>query len=109
MFFDVSAEKDKEAAPADAAKAGPLPPIEVTALLPLDDENQECGVCHEKFETFWDENEEEWMMKDAVKIKQKVYHPMCAKDLPDSPLSPVRKRREESQEYDIDADYAFDV
>ncbi|CAH8624948.1 unnamed protein product [Dicrocoelium dendriticum] len=39
-----------------------------------------CAVCYEKFDVFWDHDEEEWMLRDAVLLQDKVYHPICQED-----------------------------
>lgn len=39
-----------------------------------------CSVCYEKFDVFWDHDEEEWMLRDAVLLQDKVYHPICQED-----------------------------
>ncbi|VDP92253.1 unnamed protein product [Echinostoma caproni] len=39
-----------------------------------------CAVCNEKFDLFWDHDEEEWMLRDAVLVQDKVYHPICQED-----------------------------
>ncbi|XP_053206348.1 polyadenylation and cleavage factor homolog 11-like [Panonychus citri] len=41
-----------------------------------------CAVCKEKFETSWNEDEEEWQLLNAVKGQdEKIYHPLCLEDL----------------------------
>ncbi|VDN11276.1 unnamed protein product, partial [Dibothriocephalus latus] len=39
-----------------------------------------CAVCFEKFDPFWDQDEEEWMLRGAVLVGDKVYHPICQED-----------------------------
>ncbi|CAH8554304.1 unnamed protein product [Schistosoma bovis] len=39
-----------------------------------------CAVCYESFEVVWDHEEEEWMLKDAIRVDDKVYHPICQED-----------------------------
>ncbi|KAH8877771.1 Pre-mRNA cleavage complex 2 protein Pcf11 [Schistosoma japonicum] len=39
-----------------------------------------CGVCYENFEVVWDHEEEEWMLQDAIRVDDKVYHPICQED-----------------------------
>ncbi|CAL8098348.1 unnamed protein product [Calicophoron daubneyi] len=39
-----------------------------------------CAVCYEKFDVFWDHDEEEWMLRDAVLVGDKAYHPICQED-----------------------------
>lgn len=37
-------------------------------------------MCYESFEVVWDHEEEEWMLKDAIRVDDKVYHPICQED-----------------------------
>ena len=40
-----------------------------------------CGVCHEQLEQFWEEEEEEWHFKDALRTGDGVlYHSYCYAD-----------------------------
>ncbi|KAK4471340.1 hypothetical protein MN116_004776 [Schistosoma mekongi] len=39
-----------------------------------------CAVCYENFEVVWDHEEEEWMLQDAIRVDDKVYHPICQED-----------------------------
>lgn len=40
-----------------------------------------CEVCREKFETFYNEEKEEWHLKPCVLVEEKYYHPLCYEDL----------------------------
>lgn len=40
-----------------------------------------CEVCHDKFEYFFNEDIEEWQLKNAVRLEEKAYHPTCYDDL----------------------------
>lgn len=42
--------------------------------------NKLCPVCHEKFEDFYHQDNEEWMLNNAVENKGIIYHPLCLKD-----------------------------
>ncbi|XP_018651276.1 hypothetical protein Smp_084870 [Schistosoma mansoni] len=42
--------------------------------------SQVCAVCYESFEVVWDHEEEEWMLQDAIRVDDKVYHPICQED-----------------------------
>ncbi|TPP58061.1 Pre-mRNA cleavage complex 2 protein Pcf11 [Fasciola gigantica] len=46
----------------------------------VDPSKNVCAVCNEKFDVFWDQEEEEWMLRDAVMVQDKVYHPICQED-----------------------------
>ncbi|XP_052224670.1 uncharacterized protein LOC127840322 isoform X3 [Dreissena polymorpha] len=43
-----------------------------------------CNICHEPFEQFWDEEVEEWRLRDAIKVNNKTYHPICFEDHTDA-------------------------
>jgi cytidine deaminase len=36
------------------------------------DKVEPCGICNEPFEKFWDEEEEEWMIKNAIRVDGKA-------------------------------------
>uniref|UniRef100_T1J1R3 CID domain-containing protein n=1 Tax=Strigamia maritima TaxID=126957 RepID=T1J1R3_STRMM len=46
-----------------------------------DDGDNVCAVCGESFEQFWDQDKEEWHLKDATRIDGKTYHPICYEDI----------------------------
>jgi len=48
--------------------------------LPCDGTQQKCYVCNEEFEKHWHEDEEEWMLKNAISKEDKVFHPSCYTD-----------------------------
>nr|XP_006001893.1 PREDICTED: pre-mRNA cleavage complex 2 protein Pcf11 isoform X1 [Latimeria chalumnae] len=39
-----------------------------------------CEICEEQFEQYWDEEEEEWHLKNAMRVDEKIYHPTCYED-----------------------------
>lgn len=39
-----------------------------------------CEVCHDKFEYFFNEENEDWHLKNAIRVDEKCYHPMCYDD-----------------------------
>ncbi|KAI4795448.1 hypothetical protein KUCAC02_031414 [Chaenocephalus aceratus] len=39
-----------------------------------------CEICQEPFETYWVEEEEDWFLKDAVRVDDKNFHPACFED-----------------------------
>lgn len=41
---------------------------------------QLCNICHEVFEHYWDEELEEWHLREAIKVNNKTYHPICYED-----------------------------
>jgi hypothetical protein len=69
MFFDNAIVEEKPDAQESSVSTG--------SKVPLDEDNRECRICKERFEVIWDEDEEEWIMKNAIKIGEKVYHEAC--------------------------------
>ena len=41
---------------------------------------QVCEICRDPFEQFYDDDEEEWHLRDAVRIDGRTYHPVCYED-----------------------------
>ncbi|KAI9021227.1 hypothetical protein DFJ74DRAFT_672325 [Hyaloraphidium curvatum] len=40
-----------------------------------------CPVCHEKFVRYWDEEKEEWMLRDAMMFEGKLRHYSCHQEM----------------------------
>uniref|UniRef100_A0A8C2XEA6 Pre-mRNA cleavage complex 2 protein Pcf11 n=1 Tax=Cyclopterus lumpus TaxID=8103 RepID=A0A8C2XEA6_CYCLU len=74
-----------------------------------------CEICQEAFETYWVEEEEDWFLKDALRVDDKNFHPACFEDykntssyldvtpspsklLADHPLSAFIKSEEDDEE-----------
>lgn len=52
-----------------------------TAPASKDDAKNICSVCHEAFEKFWAEEEEEWRLRNAKQYEDtENYHPLCLMD-----------------------------
>lgn len=45
-----------------------------------DDVDRACDMCQEKFEQFYDNELEEWHLRCAIRIEDKIYHPLCYED-----------------------------
>lgn len=45
-----------------------------------DDIDDKCCICKDFFEIFFFQEREEWHFKDAVRVENKVYHPICYED-----------------------------
>ncbi|KAM9365015.1 LOW QUALITY PROTEIN: pre-mRNA cleavage complex 2 protein Pcf11-like [Pholidichthys leucotaenia] len=39
-----------------------------------------CEICQESFETYWVEEEEDWFLKNAIRVDDKKFHPSCFED-----------------------------
>lgn len=44
------------------------------------DKKKTCAICGETFATFWNDDEEEWMYKNAIMKDDKIYHATCHSD-----------------------------
>ncbi|KAG9332994.1 hypothetical protein JZ751_013949 [Albula glossodonta] len=42
--------------------------------------DESCEICQEAFEMYWEEEEEEWHLKNAIRVDEKTYHPSCYED-----------------------------
>lgn len=47
-------------------------PDHYTVIMPNDDSRKPCAICGERFIDFWNDDEEEWMYKNAIMIDDKV-------------------------------------
>ncbi|KAM3601378.1 uncharacterized protein V6R79_011755 [Siganus canaliculatus] len=45
-----------------------------------DQVGESCEICQEPFETYWVEEEEDWFLKDALRVDDKIFHPSCFED-----------------------------
>lgn len=45
-----------------------------------DDVDRTCDMCHDQFETFYNEETEDWHLRNAVRIDDNTYHPICYED-----------------------------
>jgi hypothetical protein len=48
-----------------------------------DDIGDSCCICNDPFEIFWFAEKEEWHFKDAVRVDNRIYHPICYEDASD--------------------------
>ncbi|XP_013794587.1 pre-mRNA cleavage complex 2 protein Pcf11-like [Limulus polyphemus] len=69
-----------------------------------------CFVCNEAFQLFWVEEDEEWHLRDAIRVDEKVYHPLCYEDfkktseVPETPTesqAPCLLKSEDSSETEV--------
>lgn len=66
MANDDSAQRNES--PVPSCVAGP------------DDVDKTCDMCHDQFETFYNEDNEEWHLRNAIRVDGKTYHPICFED-----------------------------
>lgn len=65
----------------NVARASRIPTREKDKCIATDDKI--CHLCNDEFETFFDDDEDKWLLKDAVRVEGKVYrvyHPICQAD-----------------------------
>ena len=48
------------------------------AVVAAGEPNKCCSVCNEAFETYWDEDRDEWMYRNAVKVGENILHYTCS-------------------------------
>ncbi|XP_054736498.1 uncharacterized protein LOC129243479 isoform X1 [Anastrepha obliqua] len=53
-------------------------PLSCPALT--EDVDRACDMCQEKFEQFYNEETEEWHLRNAIRVEDKIYHPLCYED-----------------------------
>lgn len=58
----------------------------------------ECDICCEKFEQFWEEINEEWHYKSAVRIDDKTYHYLCYQDVKESQIQTEEDENEQEKD-----------
>ncbi|XP_063927873.1 uncharacterized protein LOC135141017 isoform X2 [Zophobas morio] len=96
-FFDQQ-QMQAEGAGEDADEEVEVPSV------PADPEVQEthCDVCQDKFDQFFNEDKEEWHLRNAIRVDDKTYHPVCYEDYQTSLLEPAEDSRiEEASHEDV--------
>ena len=48
--------------------------------VPADENQPTCGTCGERFEQFFDSEQDEWMYKDAISVNNIIHHRKCYLD-----------------------------
>ncbi|XP_037604687.1 LOW QUALITY PROTEIN: pre-mRNA cleavage complex 2 protein Pcf11 [Sebastes umbrosus] len=108
-FFEKESEEDLQKSQA-AQKEKEFQSVKATK----DQVGESCEICQEAFETYWVEEEEDWFLKDALRVDEKNFHPACFEDykntssyldvtpspnklLTDHPLSAFIKTEEEEE------------
>ncbi len=81
-FFGDSSKQDKDSK--DKAK---LPSV------PADETQTMCPQCGERFEQYFDSEQDEWMYRDTVRLDGVIYHQKCSvSQEPQEPVMPVIQR-----------------
>lgn len=45
-----------------------------------DEASKRCHMCHDEFQQFYNEETEEWHLKNAIRVEECTYHPLCYED-----------------------------
>lgn len=77
-FFE-SQQNDPETLDEASNQRSPNSPIP-SCPAGADDVDRACDMCQEKFEQFYDNELEEWHLRCAIRIEDKIYHPLCYED-----------------------------
>ncbi|XP_034033481.1 pre-mRNA cleavage complex 2 protein Pcf11 isoform X2 [Thalassophryne amazonica] len=110
QFFEKENEEEVQKNQA-AAKEKQFQSVQATK----DCVGESCEICQEAFETYWVEEEEDWFLKNAIRVDDKLFHPACFEDyqntssyldvtpspnklLTDHPLSDFIKSEDEEEE-----------
>ncbi|XP_013886046.1 pre-mRNA cleavage complex 2 protein Pcf11 isoform X2 [Austrofundulus limnaeus] len=75
QFFEKENEEEVQKSQA-AAKEKEFQSVRATK----DQVGESCEICQESFETYWVEEEEDWFLKDAIRVDEKNFHPACFED-----------------------------
>ncbi|XP_028981966.1 pre-mRNA cleavage complex 2 protein Pcf11-like [Diachasma alloeum] len=74
-WFEEPEQQKRAAAAEDCSRNTVQPSVPSTS-----DRNPHCVVCHDGFEEFYNEDEEEWHLRPAVRYANQNYHPLCLDD-----------------------------
>lgn len=75
-FETQQTENDSANEDSDQRTASPPP----SCVAGPNDNNKTCDMCHDPFETFYNEETEEWHLRNAIRIEDNIYHPICYED-----------------------------
>jgi len=86
----------------------------IQSIVAADERQSTCPICGEKFEQFFDSDQDEWMYRDAMCENGIIYHQPCFENSsalpplimgerdvlssPESPLSPSREQEEQREQ-----------
>ncbi|CDS13196.1 hypothetical protein LRAMOSA05374 [Lichtheimia ramosa] len=66
--------------PSAQAGSETLGPDSQVVVMPDENNRKPCPICGERFVDFWNDDEEEWMYKNAVLVNNTIYHATCHAD-----------------------------
>ncbi|XP_017039141.1 uncharacterized protein LOC108086669 isoform X2 [Drosophila ficusphila] len=80
-----------------------------TCAAGTDDVDHCCDMCHEKFEQFYNEELEEWHLRSAIRVEDKIYHPLCYEDYKASLNPQVQMKSDSDVDMNNTDDNAMDT
>ncbi|XP_050743057.1 uncharacterized protein LOC108022581 isoform X3 [Drosophila biarmipes] len=80
-----------------------------TCAAGTDDVDHCCDMCHEKFEQFYNEELEEWHLRCAIRVEDKIYHPLCYEDFKASLNPPAEVKSDKDVDMNNTDDNAMDT
>ncbi|KAH8285470.1 hypothetical protein KR054_009697 [Drosophila jambulina] len=80
-----------------------------TCAAGADDVDRCCDMCHEKFEQFYNEELEEWHLRSAIRVEDKIYHPLCYEDYKASLNPPAEVKSDNDVDMKNSDDNAMDT
>nr|XP_014092087.1 uncharacterized protein LOC106618746 isoform X3 [Bactrocera oleae] len=78
-FFEAQ-QNDVEASDETSNQKWLNSPVALSCPALPADVNRVCDMCQEKFEQFYHEETEEWHLRNAIRVEDKIYHPLCYED-----------------------------
>lgn len=73
-FFEVQRSID------ESNRAGSASPKVPSCVAAANEHNRACDVCNDMFDIFFDEDSEDWHLRNAIRIDEAVFHPDCYGD-----------------------------
>lgn len=73
-FFEVQRSID------ESNRAGSASPQVPSCVAAANEHNRACDVCNDMFDIFFDEDSEDWHLRNAIRIDEAVFHPDCYGD-----------------------------
>ncbi|KAI8893999.1 hypothetical protein BC833DRAFT_606532, partial [Globomyces pollinis-pini] len=77
-------------------------PVEEVSIIPAGDQINKCNICHESLEKYFDAEHDDWMLRNTVKINEKLYHQTCYQDKPAVGTPILGKRTLDADQPDSD-------
>lgn len=78
-FFEAQ-QNDVEASDETSNQKSLNSPVSLSCPALPEDGDRVCDMCQEKFEQFYHEETEEWHLRNAIRVEDKIYHPLCYED-----------------------------